>query len=104
MGCFLFFISHQLGRTLFSFQYNGSATLEEDGIFGLHQLISKFIPGSISKEGEGGALRPTHLFCTNSGFIGIISELDSAVSLDLTQLQSNMNDQLIGLGGTTLNS
>jgi hypothetical protein len=89
---------------LFSFQYNGSATLEEDGVFGLHQLVSKFIPGSVSREGEGGTLKPTHLFCTNSGLIGIISELDPSISLDLTLLQSNMNDQLIGLGGTTLNT
>ena len=94
----------QLGRALFSFQYNGSATLEEDGLFGLHQLVSKFIAGSVSREGEGGALKPTHLFCANSGLIGIVSELDLSVSLDLTLLQSNMNDQLIGLGGTTLNS
>jgi len=91
---------------LFSFQYNGSATLEEDGLFGLHQLVTKFIPGSVSKEGEGGALRPTHLFCTSSGQIGVVSELDPAVSIDLTRLQSNMNDKLIGLGlgGTSLNS
>jgi len=97
-------IGSNLGRALFSFQYNGSTTLEEDGLFGLHQLVSKFIPGSVSREGEGGALKPTHLFCTNSGHIGIVSELAPEVALDLTLLQSNMNDQLIGLGGTTLNS
>ena len=94
----------QLGRALFSFQYNGSTTLQEDGIFGLHQLVSKFIPGSMSTESEGGVLKPTHLFCTNAGLIGTISELDPAISLDLTRLQSNMNEQLTGLGGTTLES
>ena len=77
---------------------------EENGLFGLHRLVSKFIPGSVLREGEGGALKPAHLFCTNSGYIGVISELDPSVSLDLTILQSNMNDQLISPGGTTLNS
>ena len=73
-------------------------------MFSLHQLVSKIIPSPVSRGGESGVLKPTHLFCTNSGLIGVISDLDPSVSLDLTQLQSNMNDQLIGLGETTLNS
>jgi hypothetical protein len=58
----------------------------------------------VSSEGEGRALKPTHVFCTNSRYIGGVSELDHSMSLNLMLLQTNMNDQLIGLGRTTLNS
>ncbi|KAF9650049.1 terpenoid cyclases/Protein prenyltransferase [Thelephora ganbajun] len=98
-------VGSNLGHVLLSFQYNGSAILEEDGVFGLHQLVSKFIPGSVSRESYPNSTFGPHMpIITYTVFVVLAILRDEFTRLDrpglVTFLRSSQREDGSEKGST----
>ncbi|KAK7056644.1 hypothetical protein VNI00_002361 [Paramarasmius palmivorus] len=86
---------------LFSFtveQAGGRKVLRRDGYYHVGDVVTKFLRGSIAlptKAATEAGMRPTHMFCTASGRIGVvIDELEERLSNDLTLIEIGMSTLL----------
>ncbi|KIK59844.1 hypothetical protein GYMLUDRAFT_74297 [Collybiopsis luxurians FD-317 M1] len=99
-----------LNLFIFSLAQNaGRAILRRDGYFHLGDLVTKFIRGSLASPdaAAGRGLKSTHIFCTLSGQIGVIidveneaasSALSDALTL-LTSLEDEFPEKVNTMGG-----
>ncbi|KAJ3781139.1 CPSF A subunit region-domain-containing protein [Lentinula aff. detonsa] len=111
------FIGADKSLNLFSFSLSRGANnrpmLERDGFYHVGDLVTKFVRGSLITpsitSGEPKFI-PTHVFCTLSGQIGVIIDVEnedmvrvfSALELQLGQIQgenSNRNQKSMVFGG-----
>ncbi|KAJ3733076.1 CPSF A subunit region-domain-containing protein [Lentinula guzmanii] len=111
------FIGADKSLNLFSFSLSRGANnrpmLERDGFYHVGDLVTKFVRGSLITpsitSGEPKFI-PTHVFCTLSGQIGVIIDVEnedmvrvfSALELQLGQIQgenSNRNQKSMVIGG-----
>ncbi|KAL1748361.1 mono-functional DNA-alkylating methyl methanesulfonate N-term-domain-containing protein [Schizophyllum fasciatum] len=80
---------------------NGRDILDRDGAFYLGELVNKFIPGALSSaETAGSALKPSYVFFTSVGRIGVIVDIHGGGSLSrlFTDLERNMSHVFRGVG------
>ncbi|KAL1677809.1 mono-functional DNA-alkylating methyl methanesulfonate N-term-domain-containing protein [Schizophyllum commune] len=84
---------------------NGRETLDRDGAFFLGEMVNEFIPGSLSTaettdSDDGLTLKPSYLFFTSVGRIGVVVDLVAGSSLSrlFTDLERNMSYVFRGVG------
>ncbi|KDQ09897.1 hypothetical protein BOTBODRAFT_147991 [Botryobasidium botryosum FD-172 SS1] len=83
---------------IFTYKVSGGA-LEREGSYSLGELVNKFCQGKVSQVPPNSRVRPNLLFFTSSGRIATVSDLDSDLSLLLSNLQRNMEKVIKGPGG-----
>ncbi|THV04459.1 hypothetical protein K435DRAFT_649225 [Dendrothele bispora CBS 962.96] len=70
---------------------NNRVVLKRDGFYNVGDVVSKFVRGSLVSSDKSGLLRPTHVFFTLSGRIGIIIDVKGRSEIEnLTALQTQM--------------
>ncbi|KAI0084181.1 CPSF A subunit region-domain-containing protein [Irpex rosettiformis] len=80
----------------------GRKRLERNGYYHIGDVVTKFIPGSLSVQDTQHDLNqtfePEHVFFTSSGRIGVVAHVSEDVALALTDLQRNMAAVIVGPG------
>ncbi|KIP10587.1 hypothetical protein PHLGIDRAFT_125454 [Phlebiopsis gigantea 11061_1 CR5-6] len=78
--------------------------LERTGNYYLGENINKFIVGGLSVQASTDGQRPLfeteHIFFTATGRIGLVHHVNDDISLDLTAIQRNMANRIVGPGQT----
>ena len=83
---------------LLTFQVN--KTIDRAASFGLHEDVSAFERGSIvPPDSAADLIKPSIIFATEQGRIGIVGQLTSGATKTLSDLQRNMAAYHEGPGG-----
>ncbi|KAG7088601.1 hypothetical protein E1B28_012575 [Marasmius oreades] len=80
---------HNLNLFSFSLHQEGNRKfLKRDGHYHVGEVVSKFLPGSIVPTSTEKRMQPTHIFCTNTGRIGVIVDVsDASLATELSLLE-----------------
>ncbi|KAJ3896557.1 CPSF A subunit region-domain-containing protein [Lentinula edodes] len=108
------FVGADQSLNMFTFSLGGSTTdnrtiLVRDGFYHVGDLITKFIRGKIHRslatttDSAPGRFKSTHIFCTLSGQIGVITSVENDVVLSrfLSALELQLGQKSISAGGVS---
>ncbi|GAW02346.1 uv-damaged dna-binding [Lentinula edodes] len=104
------FIGADQSLNMFTFSLSGSTTnnrtiLVRDGFYHVGDLITKFIRGSLATTTDSapGRFKSTHIFCTLSGQIGVITSVENDIVLSrfLSALELQLGQKSISAGGVS---
>ncbi|KAJ3923618.1 CPSF A subunit region-domain-containing protein [Lentinula edodes] len=104
------FIGADQSLNMFTFSLSGSTTnnrtiLVRDGFYHVGDLITKFIRGSLATTTNSapGRFKSTHIFCTLSGQIGVITSVENDIVLSrfLSALELQLGQKSISAGGVS---
>ncbi|KAF8831356.1 hypothetical protein HHX47_DHR1000666 [Lentinula edodes] len=84
---------------------NNRTILVRDGFYHVGDLITKFIRGSLATTTDSapGRFKSTHIFCTLSGQIGVITSIENDIVLSrfLSALELQLGQKSISAGGVS---
>ncbi|KAJ4488025.1 CPSF A subunit region-domain-containing protein [Lentinula aciculospora] len=99
------FIGADQSLNLFTFSPSNTASnrtlLVQDGFYHVGDLVTKFIKGSLtSSDASLGKFKSTHLFCTQSGQIGVIINVENEnIAKALSALELQLGQKSVATGG-----
>ncbi|KAJ3904528.1 CPSF A subunit region-domain-containing protein [Lentinula edodes] len=103
------FVGADQSLNMFTFSLSGSTNnrtiLVRDGFYHVGDLITKFIRGSLATTTDSapGRFKSTHIFCTLSGQIGVITSVENDIVLSrfLSALELQLGQKSISAGGVS---